>query len=93
MTDHDDLEHTLRRFRHEPADRVRRAVLDAGFARSPQPWWRRPVPLYAVAALLAVAVGLSVTVVRGGRGPAGGEAGTPAAAEALPWTVADCDQL
>jgi len=65
MTGHDELdelEDQLKTFRHEPAEGVRRSVLAAHRARyggRSTPLWRLRVPLYAVAALLAVAVGVT----------------------------------
>jgi len=99
MNEHDDLEHTLQSFAHEPAPAVRRAVLAAGVRPATASWWRRPVPLYAVAVLLVVAVGLSLAVARGGRAvppigaPAVGPTADGPAAAPLPWATAVRDQI
>lgn len=62
-----NIEDLLKRFRREPSPRVKRAVLSRyaerfDRARGPAgrtPFWRRPVPLYFAAALIAVTAGLS----------------------------------
>jgi hypothetical protein len=62
-----DIEELLRRFRSEPNPRVKRTVLSRyaercsrarGVAGAAE-LWRKPVPLYFVAALIVVAAGLS----------------------------------
>lgn len=62
-----DIEELLKRFRSEPSPRVKRTVLSryagrCGRARrvaGAAELWRKPVPLYFVAALIVVAAGLS----------------------------------
>ncbi len=99
MNEHDDLERTLQSFAHDPAPAIRRTVLAACVRPAAAPFWRRPVPLYAVAALLVLAVSLSLAVSRGGRAalPAGAPAIGPTAdgpaAATLPWATAVCDQI
>lgn len=87
-----DIENLLKRFRSDPAPRVKRAVLAryaerVGHTRGAAdaaPFWRRPVPLYFTAALVVVTAGLSFV---GGQRLSGGavshEASLPAAQDTL----------
>ena len=67
MNDKLNIEDLLKRFRRDPAPRVKRAVLSryaelCGRRRTPavaERLWRRPVPLYFALALIVVAAGLS----------------------------------
>lgn len=64
MNDRHDIEAQLKAFRHRPDDRVKGAVMEAYAAGSAtdtrrRGFWRRPVPLYAAAAVVVVTVGLS----------------------------------
>jgi hypothetical protein len=67
MRDDIDIEETLRRFESDPGPEVKRSVL-ARFSqefgsRRPVPhkaaFWKRPVPLYAAATGIIIAMGLS----------------------------------
>ena len=67
MNDKLNIEDLLKRFRSDPAPRVKRAVMSryaelCGRRRSPadaERLWRRPVPLYFTLVLIIVAAGLS----------------------------------
>ena len=86
-----DIENLLKRFRSEPAPRVKRAVLAKyseryGRARAvaDAPFWRRPVPLYFVAGLIVATAGFSfVGGRRLSRGAVSHEASSPAARDTL----------
>ncbi len=96
MTEHDDLEARLKAFDHDPAPRVRHAVLTAHRAQHGRPpFWRRGIPIYAVAALLALAVGLTWVV---GQAPTNARLAAtraqPAARDSvLVWATAVWDQI
>ena len=104
-----DIEDVLKKYRHKPGRQVKQSVLarfgdrtrlrvKPGIARM----WRRPVPLYLVAAQLIIALGLGffaakiLPVPKGGL-EAGIEAGEQSpdtfAAEELTWEVAPNDLL
>jgi hypothetical protein len=63
MTDHHDIEETLKQFKHEPAPKSKQAVMNAyrnAFAARPGiAFWKRPIPLYAAAIIAIVLVGVS----------------------------------
>lgn len=67
MKDDFDIEDALRRYRIDPSSRVKRSVLsrftDTFGARSvagrPIAFWKRPVPVYLVTAIIIIAAGLS----------------------------------
>ncbi|MEJ2722084.1 MAG: hypothetical protein P8181_13245 [bacterium] len=66
--EHQDIEETLKNFRHIPGPSVKRSVLSR-FAARPAAGrklnvWRRPVPLYAVAAQTVIALGLGLLAAR-----------------------------
>ncbi len=79
-----DIEAELRRYRREPGAGVKRSVLSSyadsyrrGVAAGDRGgFWKRPMPLYAAAAMLVAAIGLSFLagryVSRQGGGPAPG---------------------
>lgn len=77
MRDDIDIEEALKRFENEPGPEVKRSVM-ARFSqrfrgRQPAPnaaaFWKKPVPLYAAAAVIVVAVGLSFVAGRKTSGP------------------------
>ena len=96
MIEHDDFEAGLKVFDHDPAPRVRHAVLTAHRAQHGRPpVWRRGIPVYAVVALLALAVGLTWMA---GQEHAGGRVTAaqiqPAAIDtAFVWASAVRDQI
>ncbi len=103
MTEHDDFEDELKRFHHETDPRVKRSVMEAYGNRLGRgrlgpgrvPLWKRTIPIYAVAALLAIAVGVTWTL---GRARIGDRAGATAARNApgdtaLVWATAERDQI
>lgn len=107
MTDHDDVEQQLRTFRHHPHERTKRAVMSAyeksrgaGTTRR-RAFWRRPVPLYAAAAVALVLVGVSFIVGRQVAAPGARRAATiesvpadgVATSQDIEWSVADRDLL
>ena len=67
MEDNHDIEDALKKSRLRPSPRVKKRVLsefmrshDAKHAQSVEPgFWKKPIPLYAVAASLVILVGLS----------------------------------
>ena len=67
MRDDYDIEDALKKSRLRPSPRVKKRVLsefirshDAKHAQSVEPgFWKKPIPLYAVAASLVILVGLS----------------------------------
>ena len=79
MSNDMDVEETLRRYRTEPAAEVKAAVLARyarkmarrTLARRAGGFWRRPVPLYVVAAAVLIAAGLSFLAA--GKGPLHGQ--------------------
>jgi len=99
MTDRDDLEKTLREFQHQPGERVKRAVMSeferavAGRGRR-RGFWRRPLPLYAAAALFLAVAGLSFWAgqrsVRPGRAA---QIVLPEPSHDVEWCAAETDLL
>jgi len=63
MTDERHIEDTLKQFAHEPAPGSKQTVMaayrEAQAARPPVPFWKRPIPLYAAAVIVAVLVAAS----------------------------------
>jgi hypothetical protein len=63
MTDHRDIEETLKQFDHVPAEGTRDAVMAAyrhtRGDRAGVVFWKRPVPLYAAAVIVVVLVAAS----------------------------------
>ena len=109
MNRHDDIEETLKNFRHDPAPDVKRSVMSAyersirGRSGGPGavPFWRRPIPLYLAAGALAVMIAVSFVA---GRQTSSHEAATalshPSEGAAsrsedteLEWAVAERDLL
>lgn len=105
MNERDEIESRLRGFDHAPGEAVKRSVLgefrrrrrDGGRPRDPAPLWRRPVPLYAVAALLVLATGLTLAAGKSGvfpRGPGAASRHVAADSTRVPaWSTVVCDQL
>ena len=106
MNDRHDIEEQLEGFRHRPGGRVKKAVMDA-YADGDAPvrgtggFWRRPVPLYAAAAVAIVMVGLSFLAgVQARRPAAPATAVQPAdsvdgvvTTQDIEWSVAERDLL
>jgi len=63
MNEDIDIENILKRYRSDPSPKVRRSVLSRFThtfgSREPVSLWKKPIPLYLVAAKIVIAVGIS----------------------------------
>lgn len=93
--DHIDVEARLKAFVHDPGPEVKPAVMSAFRRRYARPpIWARGVPVYAVATLLALAVGLTLFAehARSVRLPSSPRP-LAAADTTLTWSIAARDQI
>jgi hypothetical protein len=99
-----DIERLLKRYPSDPGPEVKRSVLGRfsrafAYGRSPGHevgFWKRPIPLYAAAAAVILALGLSFFAGRWATAPEMPErvdSIRPAAAAAVTWEAAVNDLL
>jgi hypothetical protein len=70
MSDNFDVEKALGKYKHTPGEATKQSITDefgrastaGNRGRRPAGFWRKPVPMYSVAAALVVAIGLSFVV-------------------------------
>lgn len=67
MNNNLDIEDTLKRYRSDPSSQVKRSVLtrfihtfeNKGSAHTNVVFWKQPIPLYVVAAIIIISAGVS----------------------------------
>lgn len=104
MTDHRDIEEALREFEHDPAAGVKDAVMaaygEAYRAPARTELWKRPVPLYAAAAVVIFLAGMSFVAGRhvapadrAGVAPTAEPADGSVTSQVIEWRPATSDVL